>query len=452
MRTYLSLVVISVLVGASCLFAQTDSVPARGESKGETVAGQTGLSAQTSQAQNSRRFPLRIHGFLLGNYDARMQDAHPAGREGGRFLWADERLRLELSGETANGKLALLFKGDVFHDAVANRFDGTVREGYLDYSQAWLDFRLGRQIVTWGVGDLLFINDVFPKDWNAFFSGRPLEYLKLGVDAAKLHVATPALNAELVVIPFFRPDNLPSADRFSFFDPFAELPHRTLREPASTAGNVEFALRLYRRIFGSDASLYAYRGYWRQPSFRPDQFPSPAQLRGFYPRLRVYGASAQRNVGAGLLSLEAGYYDSKDDRSGADPAIPNSQFRTLVGYQRQLASELTIGGQYYTESLMDYETYKASVLAEFPRQDRTRHLLTLRLTQFLKYQTWKLSLFTFYSPSDQDLLLIPEAWHALSDRLSVAVGGTVFGGQRPDTFFGQFDRNDNVYIVVRFDF
>ena len=452
MRTYLSLVVISVLLGASCLYAQTDSVPARGGSEGETVAGQTDLSAQTSQAQNSRRFPLRIHGFLLGNYDAHMQDAHPAGREGGRFLWADERLRLELSGETANGKSAFLFKGDVFHDAVANRFDGTVREGYLDYSRNWLDLRLGRQIITWGVGDLLFVNDVFPKDWNAFFSGRPTEYLKLGVDAAKLHVTTPALNVELVAIPFFRPDNLPSADRFFYFDPFAEVPQRTLREPASTAGNVEFALRLYRRIFGSDASLFAYRGYWRQPSFRPDQLPSPAQLQGSYPRLAAYGASAQRNVGAGLLSLEAGYYDSQDDRSGADPAIPNSQFRTLVGYQRQLASELTLGAQYYTEVFTNYASYKATLPAGFPPQDRVRHLLTARLTQFLKYQTWKLSFFGFYSPSDEDVLLIPEVWHAITDRLSLTVGANIFAGRHSTTFLGQFRQNDNVYVALRFDF
>jgi len=410
------------------------------------------FSAPLAQAQTNQRFPLRVHGFLLGNFTARTGSAHPAGKEGSRFLWADERLRLELSGDTASGSLSLLFKGDLFHDAVANRFDGTVREGYLDYSQAWLDLRLGRQIITWGVGDLLFINDVFPKDWGAFFSGRPLEYLKLGVDAAKLHVATPALNAELVAIPFFRSDNLPSADRFFFFDPLAGVSNRTLREPASTTGNTEVALRLYRRIFGSDVSLYAYRGYWRQPSLRPDQFSSPVQLQGFYPRLAAYGASAQRNVDAGLLSLEAGYYDSPDDRAGADPAIPNSQFRTLVGYQRQLASELTIGAQYYTESLMDYEAYKASLPTGFPVQDRTRHLLTARLTQFLKYQTWKLTVFTFYSPSDQDFLLIPEIWHAFTDRLHVAVGATVFGGQQPDTFFGQFDRNDNVYIVLRYDF
>ena len=408
------------------------------------------LFSQPADAQSTGKFPVRFHGFLLGNFAARTGE--PGEKEGGRFLWADERLRLEAAGKASTGSLAFLLKGDLFHDAVANQPDGELREGYLDYSRSWLDLRLGRQIVTWGVGDLLFINDVFPKDWNAFFSGRPLEYLKVGVDAAKLRVATPTFNADLVLIPFFTPDNLPSPKRFFFFDPFADVQNRSVREPATTAGNSEFALRISGRAFESDISLYAYRGHWRQPTFRADQLPLPTELHGFYPRLGVYGASAQRNIGAGLLSVEVGYDDSLDDRRGTDPAIPNSEFRTLVGYQRQLASELTIGAQYYTESLMDYETYKASLPAGFPPQDRTRHLLTVRLTQFLKYQTWKLSLLTFYNPSDQDFLLIPEIWHALNDRLSLAVGGTVFGGQRPDTFFGQFDRNDNVYILLRFDF
>lgn len=410
------------------------------------------LCAQPSQGQNNKKFSFRLHGFLLGNYTARAADAHPPGKEGGRFLWSDERLRLEVSGNTADGNLSFTFKGDLFHDAVANKLDGTVREAYLDYSRAWLDLRLGRQVVTWGVGDLVFINDVFAKDWSAFFSGRPLEYLKVGVDAAKLHVATPALNAELVIIPFFEPDNLPSPKRFFFFDPFANVPNRLLQKPPTTAGNTEFALRLYRRVFESDVSLYAYRGYWRQSSFRPDQFPQPTQLRGFYPRLAVYGASAQRNVGAGLLSLETGYYDSQDDRRGSDPAIPNSQFRFLAGYQRQFGGDFTMGAQYYVEILKGYATYKHTLPTAFPLQDRVRHLLTVRLTRFLKYQTWKLSFFSFYSPSDQDVLLIPEVWHAFTDRLSLTVGANVFEGQRLTTFLGQLDRNDNVYVVLRFDF
>ena len=276
--------------------------------------------------------------------------------------------------------------------------------------------------------------------------------MKLGVDAAKLHLATPVLNAEFLVIPFFQRDNLPPPDRFFFFDPFASVTSRVLRKPASTPGNTEFALRLYRRIADSDVSLYAYRGYWRQPSFLPDQLPLPTQLNGFFPRLAAYGASAQRNLGAGLLSLEAGYYDSRDDRSGADPAIPNSQFRTLVGYQRQLASELTLGAQYYTEVLTNYASFKATLPAGFPPQDRVRHLLTARLTQFLKYQTWKLSFFGFYSPSDEDVLLIPEVWHAITDRLSLTVGANIFAGRHSTTFLGQFRRNDNVYVALRFDF
>ncbi len=410
------------------------------------------LCGQSVSAQDDDKLPVRMHGFLLGNFTARMNGDHPPGAEDGRLLLADTRLRLEVSGDTAKGNLSFLFKGDVFHDAVVNDFDGLVREAYVDFSQAWLDVRAGRQVVTWGVGDLLFINDVFPKDWTAFFSGRPLEYLKLGVDAAKLHLATGAVNAELILIPFFQPDNLPAPERFFFFDPFSDVRDRVAREPTTTAEHTELALRFYRRLLGSDISFYAYRGFWRQPSFRPDALPRPTQLLGFYPRLDTYGVSAQRNVGAALLNLEAGYYDSRDDRNGTDPAIPNSQFRFLVGYQRQLATELTLGAQYYVEIRTDYPAYESALPAGLPAQDRTRHVLSLRLTQFLNYQTWKLSLFSFYSPSDQDLLLIPEVWHTFTDRFGITVGANIFEGERQTTFLGQMDRNDNLYVALRFDF
>ncbi|MBI4457115.1 MAG: hypothetical protein HY644_14630 [Acidobacteria bacterium] len=410
------------------------------------------LWAQVASNQQSKNFPLRIHGFLMGNFTPRIEGDHPLGEEDSRFLWADERVRLEVTGNTANGSLAFLAKGDLFHDAVANKLDGTVREAYLDVSRGGFDLRLGREIVTWGVGDLVFINDVFPKDWAAFFSGRPLEYMKVGVDAAKLRMSHPVLNAEFVAIPRFEPDHLPNVQRFSFFDPFPNIRQRNLNQPAVTPGNAEYALRLYRRVLESDMSLYAYRGYWRQPSFGPDSLPQPTQLYGFYPRLVTFGASALQNFGAALLSLEAGYYDSLDDRAGTNPVIPNSQLRFLIGYQRQLANELALGMQYYVEILKEYAAYKKTLPAGFPMQDRARHLLTVRLTKFLRYQTWKLSLFSFYSPSDQDALVIPEVWHAFTDRLSVGAGANIFAGQRETTFLGQFDRNDNLYIVLRFDF
>jgi hypothetical protein len=46
----------------------------------------------------------------------------------------------------------------------------------------------------------------------------------------------------------------------------------------------------------------------------------------------------------------------------------------------------------------------------------------------------------------------PNHDHSLSDELRVAAGVNVFDGSRPHTFFGQFDRNDNVYVTVRYSF
>jgi len=41
--------------------------------------------------------------------------------------------------------------------------DVELREGYIGYTAKIWDIRLGRQIITWGIGDLIFINDVFSK-------------------------------------------------------------------------------------------------------------------------------------------------------------------------------------------------------------------------------------------------------------------------------------------------
>ncbi|MBI3647002.1 MAG: hypothetical protein HY233_13725 [Acidobacteriales bacterium] len=346
----------------------------------------------------------------------------------------------------------LLFKGDVFHDAVVNRADGDLREGYAGYHRGPIDFRLGRQILTWGVGDLFFINDVFPKDWESFFSGRPMEYLKRGLDAVRVQYSSEALNVDLVATPFFRPDALPSPKRFFLYNPFPGAASQQEMTPPARAENTEVALRLYRRVSGFDVSLYGYRGFWRTPGIRAGSEGSVSQITRFYPRLAVLGASAQRNWLQGVISLEAGRYNSLDDRRGADASIPNSEWRVLAGYQRQLGRELTANFQGYAEIMDRYDAYRKSLPAGTPLQDRVRGVLSLRLTQFLGYQSWKVSAFLAYSPTDDDYFTQPEVSHRLTDRLSVAMGANIFGGRRDTTFFGQMVKDDNIYLSARFDF
>ena len=395
---------------------------------------------------------IEIHGFLLGNFSGRINGQRPGGDVSSAFLLAEERLRLDLSAWSESIDASARFKGDLVHDALTNEFAIDLREAYADYSTGDFDFRLGRQIATWGVGDLLFVNDVFTKDWVSFLSGRPLEYLKIGVDGIRTRYSSDRVNAELFVIPFFEPDHLPTSERFSFVDPYAEIPARMEITPAISPANTELAVRLYRKIAELDLSVYVYRGFWRTPSLRPDRFISPTQVTAFYPPLSVYGMSAQGKAFSGILSFEAGYYDSRNDKDGNDPELPDSQFRFLLGYQRQLWQDASLGVQYYTEIMEDHSAYRDTLSPGFPAQKEYRDVVTLRIDQLLEHQTWKLSLMCFYSPADNDYLLQPQVSYQISDALAATVGANIFGGRRNWTAFGQFDNDSNVYLSVRMDF
>ena len=390
---------------------------------------------------------VSLHGFLQGNYARDTYTDNPDGKD---YKLSEERVQLKL--DASADRLHLLVKGDAFYDNMKKISSTELREGYFDYTAEKWDARVGRQIVTWGVGDLLFINDVFPKDYAAFFSGRPLEYLKKGVDGAKIGLYPGFASFEFIAIPYFEPNNYPDPQIFWMFDPMAGITNRETQYPYRDFHKAETALRVYRDIARFDTSLYFYHGFSRQPSVIPDNPMTPTQLTLFYPELSVYGVSAQGRALDGVLSFETGYYDSRQDRHGTDPMIPNSQTRYLVGYQRQLWEDFTLGLQYYGEYMQDYSAYVQNLPSGFPQEKRLTQLATIRLTQFLMNQTLRLSFFAFYGLSDGDYMLNPEVKYNLTDALWIAVGANVFGGGKPWSQFGQFAKDDNVYTQLRYEF
>lgn len=390
---------------------------------------------------------LAIHGFVQGNYSMNSAEDNPDGKD---FKWSEERAQMKL--EAAADLFRLFIKGDAFHDNIDKHSILELREGYADYTSGKWDARVGRQVVTWGVGDLLFINDIFPKDFEAFFSGRPMEYLKKGIDGAKVGIYPGFVNFELIATPYFEPNNYPDPHRFWMYDPMAGITNRDAQNPYRDFHKAETALRVYRDVAGFDTSLYYYHGFSRQPAVMPDNPVTPTKLTLFYPELSVYGASVQGRALDGVLSLETGYYDSRQDRQGADPMIPNSQMRYLIGYQRQLWEDFTLGLQYYSEYMQDHSAYVQNLPAGFPQEKRLHQLTSVRLMQFMIHQTLRLSFFAFYGLSDRDYLLNPEVKYNLTDAVWIALGGNVFGGGKPWGQFGQFAKNDNMYIQMRYEF
>ena len=102
--------------------------------------------------------------------------------------------------------------------------------------------------------------------------------------------------------------------------------------------------------------------------------------------------------------------------------------------------------------MLDHSEYKSSLLPGAVQKDEYRHVLTFRLTGLMMNQNLKLSLFTYYSPSDNDAYLRPKIHYKVSDRWSVDAGGNIFSGKDDHTFFAQFENNTNVYAGTRYSF
>lgn len=125
--------------------------------------------------------------------------------------------------------------------------------------------------------------------------------------------------------------------------------------------------------------------------------------------------------------------------------------RFLAGYTQDIGKDFTAGLQYYVEHMTDYDQYKDSAPSGLNR-DRDRHLVTVRLTKLLMNQNLRCSLFTYFSPSDKDVYMRPNVNYKASDNLALEAGANVFFGDYPDTFFGQFQNDTNIYAAVRYSF
>ena len=400
------------------------------------------LSAVLLLTPLAARAEITLSGFLQQDTAFNTEGQNPDGRH---YKWLEERAQIKL--DATGDAWRLLAKGDLAYDHLGRQNESELREGYIDYTGGNWDLRLGRQVITWGLGDLVFVNDFFPKDHEALFAGRPLEYLKRGVDAVKLGAYPEFASFELVLAPGFRESRIPDAHRFWLYDPMPTVVNRETVKP----GQGDIGLRAYRDVAGYDAALYLYRGFQRTPSMRPDSMTAPAKITYFYPKLSVYGASLSGRAGEGVLSLEAAYYDSREDRAGSDFAVPNSQTRLLAGYQIQPMEDVSLGFQYYAETMHDYGAYLAALPSGFPVDKRWSHTVTTRLTQFFLHQTLRLSAYASYNASNGDHFVNPELRYSFTDRVWGAVGANFFGG-KPWGQFGQLARDDNVYLQARYEF
>lgn len=405
--------------------------------------------------EEDQGLPFDLRGFVESRIGARLQnDAHEKDMSLGEL-----RLQLDLEKELESFTLNLVT--DFIYDPVLDQHNVNLEngQGFMDIRKAnivfspldFVDMKVGRQVLTWGTGDLIFINDLFPKDWNSFFIGRDDEYLKAPSDAVKMAFFFGDYNLDVVYTPRFDADRFIDGSRISFFDrSTGGLRGREnivlFDRPDQWFQDDEVALRLYGSFGAIETALYYYDGYWKSPAGQ-NIITGLAE----FPRLKTYGASARGPLSKGIGSLEVGYYKSADG-SASNPLIRNDELRLSLGYEQEIGTELTGSIQYYLERKLDYEQYLAALPVGAIRDKQNRHLFTVRLTKLLMQQDLMLSLFNFYSPSDLDGYLRLKASYKMRDNLKIEAGGNIFYGQESYSFFGQFKDNSNLFAAIHYDF
>ncbi|MGB8330273.1 MAG: hypothetical protein WCE62_09105 [Polyangiales bacterium] len=404
-----------------------------------------------AEPSGGKAFAFELGGFVEGLTGVRVV---PSSASANEFTAGEARFRLNLDAthEIASAR----FRGDVFADAVTMSIWFDIRDASIFVrGGSWFNVRLGRQVLTWGTGDFLFLNDLFPKDFNSFFIGRADEYLKAPSNAILTTFNIKKVGLDLAWAPIFEPDRYIDGERLSFFDPQSgeiigdrsELTPIGPLRPDQRLRNGTLHGRLYGSAGAYELAAYGYVGFWLQPNAI-----NLAAMRLTYARLATYGASVRGPLLGGLFNVEAAFYDSLDDWSGTDPTIPNSQFRGLVGYERELFPKFQMGLQYYLEYILKYQELLANSFWPQYEPDEFRHLLTLRLTQLLVMDNLELSLFVFFSPNELDTYIRPRVTYKIIDPVAIIVGANLIFGRYDYTFFGQLEENSNVYARLRYSF
>ena len=360
------------------------------------------------------------------------------------------RVNIDYSHELfdVSGKL------DSYYNAVLANTIFQTRELSISASPfSFVDIKAGRQVLTWGTGDYLFLNDLFAKDWQSFFSGRADEYLKAPSNSIRTNWFYNAVNFTLVWTPEFTPDNYINGERFSFYSPQAQQ----IVAPANgfsvdKTNKAQWAARLNTSINDVEVSLYGYQGFWPTPEGTKQSVTSAMQSQAYFPALNTWGVSAITPFKGGILNLEYASYNSIEDSEGSNNMIANGQHKFLIGFERELAKNLTANMQYYLERTKHYQALVTN--SQSPEQvvAENRHLLTLRLSYRALRQTLTYSIFAFYSPSDKDGYLKPSVNYQYNDQWLFSAGANVFFGEDEFSFFGQLEKNTNAWLRARYQY
>lgn len=417
-----------------------------------------------AQAAGKSAAGSRWHGFFQG--EAAYTYASPGhwSKTLGRLeLGTQGKLRpgvqYKLSGRVDYNPVYDL--NDFYQSRVARdqRAEFHIRETYLDFSAASLDWRVGRQHVVWGemVG-LFFADVVSAKDMREFVLP-DFQILRIPQWAARAEYFKDDFHAEMVWIPFPSYDEIgkaqwPGSGHGADFYPYPLDPKRypaqilSDQKPGTRLAHGNFGARLSMLKDGWDVSGFYYTSMDSTPTFH---WTGPFTITPRHARIRQVGGTLAKDFRDFVLKAEAVYtngrrYNLLTVNPAAPPAdggvVRQNTLDWAVGLDFNPTSDTRVNTQLFQRYFFDHDP---NIIP-----DRAESGASLLLSHGFSNR-WQAEALLVHSLNRRDWMFRPKAIWNFQPNWKVTFGLDVFGG--PTTgLFGRYDQCDRGYVELRHDF
>ncbi len=320
-------------------------------------------------------------------------------------------------------------------------------------SRGGLNVEVGKQFIRWGKADVLNPTDRFaPRD---FLSVVDNDFL--GVTGARLTYESGGTTIDAVWVPHFTPSRIPLfTQRWTVIPPLGEVVTQGF-SPANVArfpGGSQAGLRWSRSGAGYEFSLSFYNGYNHLPLIvgagLSDNRPAPALIR-VYAQMRMYGADFALPNRWVTVKGELGYFTSTSataDEYGIYVLQVERQVRDWVfvgGYAGDFVTRTAVAPVLPSPSgLLPSGTLPFAADRGLARAFLGRASVSLDVNDSLALQA-------AVRQNGHGTWLQAQYSRAWGGHIRATVEGNLLRGT-DDDFLGQFHRNSNAHLALRYSF
>lgn len=385
---------------------------------------------------------VQVKGFL---------DTYHAVRTEGRNDWMASRTRARGEVKLEKGAATLFVSMNATYNGILKDRTGLeLREAYLAYAKGNLDFRVGRQIVVWGVADALRLTDcVSPFDYTEFLA-QDYDDIRMPVNALRAKYTWCEVTFEVICNPVADFFILPTdrCNPWALSLPSAPLPYAIDLEsgkPEKRLRNMEYGGRITANLSGIDFSLSALRTWNKMPalSLAMSEDGKSLQAKGEHRRMTMLGADCSLPLGQFILRGEAAcYFDEAQDGGAGKDVVCRNTYNVLAGVDWYPGSDWNFSTQYchkYTAGSLDgLSVYRNAGLA------------TASISKELMHNALKLSTFAYIDVTNGGVFNRLSASYALNDQIELTAGYDFFHADKGK--FAMYKQNSEIWVKAKYSF